>query len=512
MATQPGGGFLHRLYTNRIGTPTSDKEVRGYWVFITGLLIAVVGLVLFLPSESAQDATGLTLRGLSIFLVAVGLAMFVAGPVIRLPLQSWADYAAYLGQLVAFAAAAWFLLIFPEGWTAATGNQPVMILYTTGIAIIAFGGGLGPLLVGASDRSTDKLAQLRSERDALQVDRDRLAAERDAAEEDAKDATEKQAALETQLETIRTSQSRFELYEDNAGQHRWRLRHRNGNIIATGGQGYTRRHNAENGIAGVRRDAIGAEMIVIESEEALPDPESELTPFAEAESQGTFEAYADNRGEWRFRLRHDNGNIIADGGEGYASKSNVTRAIERIRELAGPAQYLTFAPAGFEVYSDAAGEYRWRLIHRNGNIIADSGEGYTRRHDATRAVRRLQDRLDAYSFEVYEDAADEHRWRLVAENGNIVADGGEGYPSQSAAENAVERVQEHIEAANVLDIGEAAFEVFEDNAGRYRWRLRHRNGNILLDSGDGYASRSGAYDGIESVKRTAPAADLDVAP
>lgn len=30
----------------------------------------------------------------------------------------------------------------------------------------------------------------------------------------------------------------------------------------------------------------------------------------------------------------------------------------------------------FEVYTDRRGEYRWRLIASNGKIIADSGEGY----------------------------------------------------------------------------------------------------------------------------------------
>ncbi|WP_268891831.1 YegP family protein [Halosegnis longus] len=38
----------------------------------------------------------------------------------------------------------------------------------------------------------------------------------------------------------------------------------------------------------------------------------------------------------------------------------------------------------------------------------------------------------------------------------------------------------------------------------FRWRSRYRNGNILMDGGEGYASRSGARDGIESVKRNAP--------
>jgi len=40
----------------------------------------------------------------------------------------------------------------------------------------------------------------------------------------------------------------------------------------------------------------------------------------------------------------------------------------------------------------------------------------------------------------------------------------------------------------------AAFERYEDNRGEYRWRLRHRNGNVLADSGEGYISRSAAED------------------
>lgn len=43
----------------------------------------------------------------------------------------------------------------------------------------------------------------------------------------------------------------------------------------------------------------------------------------------------------------------------------------------------------FVVYTDAKREGRWRLVGRNGNILADSGEGYTRRRDAVRAVRTI---------------------------------------------------------------------------------------------------------------------------
>lgn len=35
--------------------------------------------------------------------------------------------------------------------------------------------------------------------------------------------------------------------------------------------------------------------------------------------------------------------------------------------------------------------YRWRLVARNGRLIADSGEAYSRKADAKRAVWRLHE-------------------------------------------------------------------------------------------------------------------------
>ena len=55
----------------------------------------------------------------------------------------------------------------------------------------------------------------------------------------------------------------------------------------------------------------------------------------------------------------------------------------------------------------------------------------------------------------------------------------------------------------------ATFELYEDNAGQYRWRLRHENGNIIADSGEGYASKQKAKQGIESVKQNAPEASVE---
>ena len=52
------------------------------------------------------------------------------------------------------------------------------------------------------------------------------------------------------------------------------------------------------------------------------------------------------------------------------------------------------------------------------------------------------------------------------------------------------------------------FELFEDNAEEWRWRLVASNGEIIADSGEGYSSKQGAERGIRSVKRAAPAAEV----
>lgn len=39
------------------------------------------------------------------------------------------------------------------------------------------------------------------------------------------------------------------------------------------------------------------------------------------------------------------------------------------------------------IYKDAQGEYRWTARAGNGEIVADSGEGYTRLGDAVRAAQ-----------------------------------------------------------------------------------------------------------------------------
>jgi uncharacterized protein YegP (UPF0339 family) len=49
----------------------------------------------------------------------------------------------------------------------------------------------------------------------------------------------------------------------------------------------------------------------------------------------------------------------------------------------------------FQVYRDEGGEWRWRLVAGNGQIIAVSGEGYRERRDCLHGVELVKDSKEA---------------------------------------------------------------------------------------------------------------------
>jgi uncharacterized protein YegP (UPF0339 family) len=48
----------------------------------------------------------------------------------------------------------------------------------------------------------------------------------------------------------------------------------------------------------------------------------------------------------------------------------------------------------FQVYKDTAGEWRWRLVAGNEQIIADSGEGYQHKQDCLHGIELVKDSKD----------------------------------------------------------------------------------------------------------------------
>jgi len=125
------------------------------------------------------------------------------------------------------------------------------------------------------------------------------------------------------------------------------------------------------------------------------------------------------------------------------------------------------------------------------------------------------------TFQLYEDNADEWRWRLRHDNGNIIADSGQGYASKQKARQGLDSVKENAAGGHVVDQSrdedvdtgnagsKATFEIFQDAAQKWRWRFRHDNGNIIADCGGGYASKQKAKQGLRSVKTNAPGAAVE---
>ncbi|MBY6140572.1 YegP family protein [Leisingera daeponensis] len=106
----------------------------------------------------------------------------------------------------------------------------------------------------------------------------------------------------------------------------------------------------------------------------------------------------------------------------------------------------------------------------------------------------------AGKFELYTDNAGEFRFRLKAGNGeNILAS--EGYKQKASAENGIESVKK-----NAGD--DARYERKETSSGKHMFNLKATNGQVIGTS-QSYASASGRDGGIESVKKNAPGAAVD---
>jgi uncharacterized protein YegP (UPF0339 family) len=55
----------------------------------------------------------------------------------------------------------------------------------------------------------------------------------------------------------------------------------------------------------------------------------------------------------------------------------------------------------------------------------------------------------------------------------------------------------------------AKFEIYQDAQGEFRWRLKSGNGQVIANGGEGYTSKSGVKNGIAAVQRDAAGASVD---
>jgi len=106
----------------------------------------------------------------------------------------------------------------------------------------------------------------------------------------------------------------------------------------------------------------------------------------------------------------------------------------------------------------------------------------------------------AGKFELYTDKAGEFRFRLKAGNGQTIL-ASEGYKKKASAENGIASVQTN--APN-----DARYERKETKAGKHMFNLKASNGQVIGTS-ESYETESSRDNGIESVKNNAPDASID---
>ncbi len=101
------------------------------------------------------------------------------------------------------------------------------------------------------------------------------------------------------------------------------------------------------------------------------------------------------------------------------------------------------------------------------------------------------------------------KFDLKATNGQVILSS-EVYTTKAACLNGIESVKKNAPPAAVEDQTKEGyqkekhpkFEIYTDNAGEYRFRLKATNGQIIGVS-EGYKAHESCVNGVESVKKNA---------
>lgn len=117
-------------------------------------------------------------------------------------------------------------------------------------------------------------------------------------------------------------------------------------------------------------------------------------------------------------------------------------------------------------------------------------------------------------FVVSETSNDGFKFNLVAGNGEVIATS-QVYKTKSGCMNGIDSVKKNAVDAPIEDQtveGFATeknpkFELYTDKAGEFRFRLKASNGEIIA-TGEGYKAKAGCKNGIESIRKNAPDAEV----
>ncbi len=208
---------------------------------------------------------------------------------------------------------------------------------------------------------------------------------------------------------LRSKSARIETFVGNDAQFYFYLMAGNGEKVLRS-EGYARTDGLKNGIDSVRANGVDT---------------------------GSYEILPAKNGEYYFNLKAKNGQIIATS-ETYVSKSNAERAVAttvRLLKIVN-ATAAAAARAGFETFRGEDGQYYFRLRAGNGEIVLQS-EGYKAKQSALDGIASVRDNGKTSAQYKLDEAADGlYYWHLSAKNGEIIGRS-ETYATKSNATRGV---------------------------------------------------------------------------
>ena len=222
-------------------------------------------------------------------------------------------------------------------------------------------------------------------------------------------------------------------------------------------------------------------------------------------------------GEWSWRLV-DRGRTQIAAGAPWADRAVARETVEEIRSAAADADVFELTGPVFRVaLTDDA--WTWTLVDAAWTPLADAADTWPDRDAAAEAAERVgalapdagELSYEDAAFELFEDEAG-WRWRFIDEAERELAESPVGYPDREAARATVDRLRGVVPDASVLEIETASFELYEAaDASGWKFRLVDRDGDTVARSVQTYDSRTAAREGMGTLKDRAPDAGVVVA-
>ena len=186
------------------------------------------------------------------------------------------------------------------------------------------------------------------------------------------------------------------------------------------------------------------------------------------------------------------------------------------------------AQGKYEVYPEA-GFFKYRLKANNGEILIVSN-GYKTRDGAKKGIETLKKNVASGLPRIIIDKKGYGQFRIFTANDSRLIVSGEFYPNAAGAQSALDSVEKFYMTDKIVDLDEipeseirewritlanqegsdkGKFEIYIDEANKFRGRLLANNGQLLFAT-SAYSSKAGVSGALEKVQKKFSSKDLTI--